>query len=359
MDVKFGIQHGANVGTLGLKTKDYIKSIAFAEKMGYDSTFIWDHLNATDTKEVPSCNVLLPIAALETKNIKIGSCVCDSHRRHPAQIALDSLTLQKLSGNRFILGLGAGEAMNLNDFGINWNKPVSRLIESLEVIKELWKTTQSRDITVNYSGKFFSLNNARLQYSIKQLPEIWLAANGPRLIEFTGKYADGWIPSAHNAKLYEKNLKILGKAGRLDEIEKACEVFVVISRDNPELARQMAQMGGLSISVNPYILEDLHIKIPDNIVHGRYYKETMKELENKEKEKEITDFAKENIPQDIIDSMVISGSPEECIEQIDEYIKAGVEHFLIEVWGVGKYFQALELFTDTVFSYFKESSNEI
>ena len=48
-------------------------------------------------------------------------------------------------------------------------------------------------------------------------------------------------------------------------------------------------------------------------------------------------------------------SSDECIQQMDDYIKAGVEHFLIEVYGVGKYFQALELFTDTVFSYFKEN----
>ena len=354
MVVKFGIQHGANVGHLGLKTNEYQKSILYCEKTGYDSVFIWDHLNSPETAEVPSCNVLLPMAALQTENLKIGSCVCDSYRRHAAQIALDSLTIQRLSDDRFILGIGAGEAMNLNDFGINWNKPASRLIESVEVIKELWKTAQSRNITANYSGEFFNLDNARLQYSMKQLPELWLAANGPQLIEFTGKYADGWIPTAHNAKLFTKNLKILGKAGRLDEIEKACEVFVIISKDNPDFARQMAQMGGLSLSVNPYILEEYNIKIPDGITHGRHYKETLSELENTKKEKEISDFAKENIPQEIVDSMIIFGSPEECIEQIDEYIKAGVEHFLIEVWGVEKYFQALELFTDTVFSYFKE-----
>lgn len=131
-------------------------------------------------------------------------------------------------------------------------------------------------------------------------------------------------------------------------------MFVIISKHKPELAREIGRMGGLSISVNPYILEEFNIKIPDEITHGRHFKETLRELGNKEKDKEISEFAKENIPQDVIDSMVISGNPEECIDQIDEYIKAGVEHFLIEVWGVGKYFQALELFTDTVFSYFKE-----
>jgi len=41
---------------------------------------------------------------------------------------------------------------------------------------------------------------------------------------------------------------------------------------------------------------------------------------------------------------------------LDEFIKAGVEHFLIEVFGVGTYFQSLELFTETVYSYFQENS---
>lgn len=244
--------------------------------------------------------------------------------------------------------------MNLNDFGINWNKPATRLIGSVQVIKELWKTTQSKKLTVTYSGEFFNLKNARLQYHTKNLPKLWLAANGPRLIEFTGKIADGWIPTAHNAKLYKKNLKILEKAGRLDEIEKACEVFVVIRKENPELARQYSRVGGLSLSLNPYILKEYNMKVPDEF-YVRYYRETLLEMEESSKEKEISNFAKENVPQEVIDSMIIFGSPDECIEQMDYYIKAGVEHFLIEVYGIGNYFEALELFTDTVLSYFKEN----
>lgn len=145
------------------------------------------------------------------------------------------------------------------------------------------------------------------------------------------------------------------KAGRSDEIEKACEVFVVISKENPELARQYGQMGGLSLSLNPYILEEYNVKVPIEF-HGRYYRETLSEMEESSKEKEISNFAKENVPQEVIDSMIIFGSPDECIAQMDDYIKAGVEHFLIEIYGLGNYFEALELFTDTVFSYFKENT---
>ena len=52
---------------------------------------------------------------MKTEKMKVGSCVTDPHRRHPSQIALDALTIQHLSNDRFILGIGAGEAMNLNE----------------------------------------------------------------------------------------------------------------------------------------------------------------------------------------------------------------------------------------------------
>ncbi|MFW9971491.1 MAG: LLM class flavin-dependent oxidoreductase [Candidatus Odinarchaeota archaeon] len=351
MVVKFGFQHGSNAAYLGLKTKEYLKSIQYCEKSGYDSIFIMDHLNSSPmNSEVVSSNAILPIAASQTENLRIGSCVTDPHRRHPAQIALDALTIQRLSNDRFILGIGAGEAMNLNEFGIIWDKPASRLIEAVEVIKELWKTTQSRKGRVNYSGNYYNLKNARLQYPTKNLPKLWIAANGPRLIEFTGHVADGWLPLC-NAQSFKKNLKILGKGGRLDEIEKACEVFVVVSKDNPEVARKMGREAALSVSVNSHFLEEYNVKLPEKHKH-RLVNQTLTDMAKYQQE--LTEFAKENVPETIIDSMVIFGSPEDCIEQIEEFIEAGVEHFLIEVFGVGNYFQSLELFTDSVLSYFKE-----
>ncbi|MFX1377455.1 MAG: LLM class flavin-dependent oxidoreductase [Promethearchaeota archaeon] len=352
MGVKFGFQHGTNAAYLGLETKDYLKSILYCEKNGYDSIFMMDHLNSSPmNSEVVSSNVILPIAASQTENIKIGSCVTDPHRRHPAQIALDALTIQRLSNDRFILGIGAGEAMNLNEFGIIWDKPASRLIEAVEVIKELWKTAQSRKGRVDFTGKYYNLKNARLQYPTKNMPKLWIAANGPRLIEFTGLIADGWLPMS-NAQSFKKNLKILGKGGRLNEIEKACEVYVVISKDKPDIAREMGKSFGLISTVNSHILEDYNIKLPEKFQH-RLINQTLSEMAKSQKE--VMEFAKENIPEEIIDSMVIFGSPEDCIQQIEEFVKAGVEHLLIEVFGVGNYFQSLELFTDTVLSYFKET----
>ncbi|MFX0187623.1 MAG: LLM class flavin-dependent oxidoreductase [Candidatus Hodarchaeota archaeon] len=358
MDVKFGIEHGTNSSFILMKTDTYLKSIKYAESVGYDSVFIMDHLNHTPPRaEIPSCNVLLGWAAAETKNIEIGSSVTDPHRKHPAQIALDSLTMQRITENRFILGIGTGEGMNLTDFGVQWNKPVKRLKEAIEVIKLLWKTSQSRKLTVNYSGEFYNLKNARLQYPTKVLPKLWIAANGPKMIEFAGKHADGWIPINYSPKLYKKHLTQLRKAGRIDEIVKACEIFVFISDENPDKAHEVGRTVGASICLNPELLDDYNITISEELNSQQVFKLPMTEL-LKYTDK-LRDYALENIPEDIIEAVIIAGSSDEVIEQICEYTDAGAEYFIIELFGLGNYFDALDLFTNKVFSYFKGTDKVI
>ncbi|MFX1575328.1 MAG: LLM class flavin-dependent oxidoreductase [Promethearchaeota archaeon] len=353
MDLKFGMELGTNSSMIMMKTETYMRTIKYIDKMGYDSLFLMDHLNHIPPRaEIPSCNVLLGWAAAETKNIDIGSSVTDPHRRHPAQIALDSLTIQKIIKNRFILGIGAGEGMNLINFGIQWDKPAKRLKEAVEVIKLLWNTSQKRNLTIDYSGEFFNLKNAKLQYPTKVLPKLWLGANSPRLIEFSGEQADGWVPINYNPKLYEKHLKLLKKAGRINEIEKACEIFVFISDEDPNKAHEVGRKVGASLCFIPELLEDYNIKIPKEYNSHQVFKLPMAELFTYTDK--LREYALENIPEKVIDSVIIAGSSEEIIEQISEFVNVGAEYFIVELFGLGEYFNALELFTKNIFKYFKD-----
>ena len=352
LGVKFGIEHGTNSSFILMKTETYLKSIKHIDNVGYDSVFIMDHLNHTPPRaEIPSCNVLLGWAAAETTNVKIGSCVTDPHRRHPAQIALDSLTMQRITENRFILGIGAGMGMNLTNFGIQWNKPLKRMKEAVEVIKLLWNTSQSRKLTVDYTGEFYNLKNARLQYPTKVLPKLWIAANGPKMIEFAGKHADGWISINYSPKLYKKHLNRLKKAGRIDEITKACEIFMIISDENPDQAHQVGRTIGASLCLIPELLNEYNIAIPEELNSQQVFKLTVTEL--LKYTDTLRDYALENIPEEVMDSVIVAGSSGEIIEQISEFIDAGAEYFIIDLFGLGDYFNALELFTKKVFSYFK------
>lgn len=132
-------------------------------------------------------------AAVLTKNVPIATSVVDTVRRHPAMLAQTALTIDHLSHGRFILGVGSGETENTVPYGFDFEKPVGRFEESLKVIKLLWQS----EGPVDFTGKFYTLEHARLDTEPYEgrFPPIWVGCGGPRMLDITGRYADGWWPT--------------------------------------------------------------------------------------------------------------------------------------------------------------------
>lgn len=132
-------------------------------------------------------------AAVLTQNTPLATSVVDTVRRHPASLAQTALTIDHLAKGRFILGLGSGETENTVPYGFDFSRPVARFEESLKVIRLLWES----EGPVDFEGKFFKLHHARLDTEPYQnrFPRIWIGANGPRMLDITGRYADGWWPA--------------------------------------------------------------------------------------------------------------------------------------------------------------------
>ncbi len=131
--------------------------------------------------------------AVLTKNVPIATSVVDTVRRHPAMLAQTALTLDHLSKGRFILGVGSGETENTVPYGFDFAKSVSRFEEALKVIKLLWES----DGPVDFQGQFYHLRHARMDTEPFEgrYPKIWVGCSGPRMLEITGRYADGWWPA--------------------------------------------------------------------------------------------------------------------------------------------------------------------
>jgi alkanesulfonate monooxygenase SsuD/methylene tetrahydromethanopterin reductase-like flavin-dependent oxidoreductase (luciferase family) len=150
-------------------------------------------------------------AAVLTTETPLASCVVDTVRRHPAMLAQSALTIDHLSQGRFILGLGSGELENTVPYGFDFARPVSRFEEAIEVIKLLWNS----DGPVDFHGDFFRLEHARLdteRYHDTN-PPIWIGAAGPRMLEITGRHADGWWPmGAHTPEDYAAKLAVVRAA---------------------------------------------------------------------------------------------------------------------------------------------------
>ena len=148
--LKFGIQNGLNVARAGYSEDQILTACMLADKTGYDSIFYMDHTNVPQWKKAIVLDpwVMLSAIAAVTNNVELGTCVTDAIRRHPSNIALAAITLDRVSKGRAILGIGAGEAQNLKEFCIPFEKPVSKWAEQIEVIKTLYGSTP--DNTVDY-----------------------------------------------------------------------------------------------------------------------------------------------------------------------------------------------------------------
>lgn len=350
-DVKFGYQLPPYVIELMMDTALYV------EKNGFDSIFMGDHLVGIGIKRFDFLEAwsVLSALALKTKRVMLGAFT-DPHRRHPAVLAQTVTTLDHLSNGRAILGIGAGEGMNLIPYNIPWNKPVSRLYEAIKVIKGLWTENKA-----DFKGDFYKLEKAFLDpKSVKKPhPPIWVTANSPRTIRMTAEFGDGWVPTPPPLTIegYKENLnRLSGWAKEFGRDPKAIEPgvfhFIVVAKDHDN-ARQLIELPGKMILALWSGLIDKHVKLKGPVLREF---QINRFVFNQESAPKLIRYADETIPQEAIDKFFIYGSPDECIDKIEGYLRAGVKHFIAGMFVPSRLVkETLRLYVEDVVSYFRDS----
>lgn len=163
---------------------------------------------------------VIAAAAGVTSEARLGVGVTDLVRHHPAALAQSALTLDHVTGGRFLLGIGTGEALNLAPIGLQNERPAARLAEGLAVIRRLFDT----DGPVDFDGEFFTLRDMSLGLRPEGAtpPPIWVAAHRPKTLAVAGTYADGWLPIATDPDDYSRMLTaVRTAAARADRSEDA------------------------------------------------------------------------------------------------------------------------------------------
>ncbi|MDH5361891.1 MAG: LLM class flavin-dependent oxidoreductase [Aigarchaeota archaeon] len=325
--VKFGMglpQFPASVVELSNIVRGNEEAARADEEAGFNSVWVGDHLLHFPPRIVPEAWAILTVAALATKRVLLGTCVTDPHRYHPAILAQRLATLDQLSGGRSILGLGPGVRMNLEPFGIEWDKPVSKLVEFVEIMRRLWTGE-----TFSYDGNFWRLKDAFLQVKpVQSEVPVYLAANSPRMLRLTGEMADGWLPLGLNPELYKKRLKLIEesarKAGRAPtDIDAGLYVITSIA-DRAEDAYK--QLGGVKSVLVPEILKEAgyEVELPEELSSYSYldWMPTRKCVEL------VTRYG-EFVPREAVIDFSITGTTQDCIDKIEEFVDAGVRHFIL------------------------------
>jgi F420-dependent oxidoreductase-like protein len=169
------------------------ESVAEAERLGFDS--IW-------TAEAYGSDCLTPLAwwGASTERIKLGTAIVQMSARQPAATAMAAMTMDHLSGGRFVLGLGvSGPQVVEGWYGMPFAKPLARTREYIGILRDIW----ARGAPVTNDGPHYPLPlpdgtglGKPLKSSIHPLREdipVYLGAEGPKNIALAAELCDGWL----------------------------------------------------------------------------------------------------------------------------------------------------------------------
>jgi alkanesulfonate monooxygenase SsuD/methylene tetrahydromethanopterin reductase-like flavin-dependent oxidoreductase (luciferase family) len=167
-----------------------------AEGAGWDAFLLWDHM-VIDRGGVPIVDpwVTLGAAAARTERIRVGTCVTPLARRRPHKLARETVTLDRLSAGRLVLGVGLGHpADEYSTFGENADLTVRAAVtdEALTVLAGLWSGE-----LFEHDGKYFHVESVRFLPTPVQRPRppVWVACVLPsrRAIARAARW-DGIVP---------------------------------------------------------------------------------------------------------------------------------------------------------------------
>ncbi len=212
-----------------------------AERLGVSSVWI---------AEAWGTDALTPLAflAARTKTIGLATGIIQIGARTPAMLAMSAMTMQGLSGGRFILGLGTSGPQVMEGWhGVRFRSPVTATRETIEIVRKV-----ARGERLAHHGTVYELplpdgpgRSIRSMLPPAEVP-IYVAALGPRNLELTGELANGWLGNAFMPEHAEAYLAYLragaAKSGRdLGELDLVTPVSVEFTDDVDEAARRHAR----------------------------------------------------------------------------------------------------------------------
>src|SRR5438105_1472124 len=212
-----------------------------AERLGLHS--LW-------APEAWGYDALTPLAflAARTTSVRLGTGIAQIGARTPAMLAMSAMSLQRLSGGRFILGLGTSGPQVMEGWhGVPFASPVQRTRETIELVR-----TVARGDRLEHRGRIYRLplpdgagRAIRSAAPPVHVP-IYVASLGPANLRMTGELADGWIGTAfvpEKAEVFLREIRAGAEdAGRsLTDIDLTVSVSVEFSDDVEEAARRHAR----------------------------------------------------------------------------------------------------------------------
>lgn len=352
-DLRFGCQ----IGTFG-DVKRAIEYATMIDSSGFEVVTVPDHVFHPASIARPPWDAFTTLAATatKTKRVKLSSGVSDVIRRHPATIAQQVSTLDHISNGRAMLSLGAGEQFNFTPTpDIDWSHPVPRLREAIQVIRMLWES--SKEHPAHFNGRYFRLLAAYHTLKPTGKVPIYVGGYGPKMKELTAGFGDGWIPWVESPETYAKGLGEIRSyrstfRASSPNFDPALMVFASIDTDGQKAREAMRARTRWSLSVRTRLLKDLGY--PDlakrsvDISRAKFFPHEVTRVESLARD----------IPDSVVDSVMLAGTVDEVIDQIKRYYDSGVRLLVINPnVERGQFERTMSAFQQTIIPQLKDTGS--
>lgn len=258
-----------------------------------------------------------------TRKVSLGTSIINIYSRTPAIVAMAATTLDMLSDNRTIIGLGASTAAIVENWhGLKFNRPASRMKEYVECLRLM-----TRGEKVKYNGEFFQINNFKILHQPQRanIP-IFMAAVNKKMVSMASKLADGILLYLRPLEELKRTATELKQATKGKSFEIACSFICAMSNKEPEKARARAATTlAFYIAVGEYyskFLADNGFKIEVEEITAEYRKGG-------------ADNAAKYVSDRMLSSLVICGSSEECRESLSKFLSTGITLPIIQFNPIG------------------------
>lgn len=291
-----------------------IEFVKYAEEKGFDA--VWQ----AESRLVRDAIVPMAAFAAHTRRIKIGSGVINNWTRNVSLTAATFLTLDDLAQDRIILGIGAWWDPLAANVGIERRKPLLAMREYISVTRDLLAMKN-----VTFHGEFVNVEGIELDVvhgrrEPRNVP-IYIGATGPQMLALSGEIADGVLLNYLVSPKYNETA--------LDQIEKGAKLSgrTVDQIDRPQLVvcsvdhNRKRALDGARKLVTQYLGQQPHImkasgvstELLDEIHQVLSWPATEEEIEK----------AMTLVPDDVVQLITASGTPDEVRAKVREYTSAG------------------------------------
>jgi 5,10-methylenetetrahydromethanopterin reductase len=291
-----------------------IRYAKYAEERGFEA--VWQ----AESRLVRDAVVPMAAYAAVTSRIRVGSGVINNWTRNIGLLAATFLTLDDLAPNRILCGIGAWWDPLARNVGIDRTRPLAAMRETIEILRRLLRMEN-----VTFSGEFHHVQGIELDVvhgrrEPRSVP-VFIGATGDKMLELTGEIADGCllnycVPPVYNDRALELLSKGAARAGRkLEDIDRPQLIVCSVDRD-----RNRALSGAKAL-VTQYLAQQPHIAKASGVSEDTVRK--VQSILGWPATKEQVRKAMEQVSDELVLGITATGTPEEAVARVSEYVKRG------------------------------------